>query len=165
MSMYRNRGNARTSGKGEGYIVKVKRLNPAARIPRYKHPGEDSGADVCAVANHTLQPLERKAIPTGLCVEVPPGLELQIRPRSGLALRKGITVLNTPGTIDSGYRGEIEVILINLGSEVYVIKKGQQIAQLVVSPVSSAKFREAKRLSISQRGARGFGSTDIETMG
>jgi dUTP pyrophosphatase len=141
-------------------IVKIKKFDPAAVIPRYEYQ-DDSGADLYAIADCTLQPLERKAIPTGLYVEVPAGLELQIRPKSGLALESGITVLNTPGTIDSGYRGEIKVILINLGSEPYQIKKGQKIAQLVVAPVVHVNFQEVDNLSASKRGTGGFGSTGI----
>ncbi|MDD2665582.1 MAG: dUTP diphosphatase [Methanocellales archaeon] len=142
------------------FVIKIKRLDPAAQIPRYEYLS-DSGTDIYAVADCTLQPFERKAIPTGLCAEVLSGFELQIRPRSGLSLESGITVLNTPGTIDSGYRGEIKVILINLSSEKYQIKKGQKIAQLVVAPVIHANFKEVEELSESERGTRGFGSTDV----
>lgn len=141
-------------------VIKIKRLDPAAQIPRYEY-SDDSGADLYAASDCTLQPFERKAIPTGLCAEVPAGFELQIRPRSGLALEKGITVLNTPGTIDSGYRGEIKVILINLSSELYRIKKGQKIAQLLVAPVTYADFKEVEELSASKRGMGGFGSTNV----
>ena len=144
--------------EGACCVVKIKRLKPAAQIPRYEYP-DDSGADLYAIEECTLQPLERKAIPTGLCAEVPVGFELQVRPKSGLALESGITVLNTPGTIDSGYRGEIKVILINLGSESYQIRKGQKIAQLVAAPVVRVDFREVERLSESGRGIGGFGST------
>jgi dUTP pyrophosphatase len=141
-------------------LVKIKKLNPIARTPRYEYR-DDSGADLYAMVDYTLQPLERKAVPTGICAEVPAGFELQIRPKSGLALKNGITVLNTPGTIDSGYRGEIKVILINLGSEPYQIKKGQKIAQLVVVPVGRADFKEVEELSTSDRGIGGFGSTNV----
>ncbi|SRR6266851_452795 len=142
------------------FVVKIKRIDPEARIPSYEHPG-DSGADLYSVVDYVLQPFERKAIPTGLCAEVPVGFELQVRPKSGLALGSGVTVLNTPGTIDAGYRGEIKVITINLGSEAYHIKKGQKIAQLVMAPVIHADFEEAGELSESKRGAGGFGSTGI----
>lgn len=141
-------------------IVKIKRLIPEAQLPRYEHPG-DSGADLVAVTDYTLQPRQWFAVPTGLSAEVPIGFELQIRPRSGLALRHGVTVLNTPGTVDAGYRGEIKVILLNLGSEPFYISKGQKIAQLVVAPVVWAQFEEVDKLTQSQRGSSGFGSTGI----
>ncbi|MDF5732067.1 MAG: dUTP diphosphatase [Rhizonema sp. PD38] len=141
-------------------IVKVKRLIPEAQIPRYEHPG-DSGADLVAVTDYTLQPMQWFAVPTGLSAEVPVGFELQIRPRSGLALKHGVTILNTPGTVDAGYRGEIKVILLNLGYVAFQINKGQKIAQLVVAPVAWGKFEEVDELSSSQRGNGGFGSTGI----
>lgn len=141
--------------------IRIKRLRPDARVPKYDYP-DDSGAGVFAAEDCTLQPLERKAVPTGLSVEVPPGLEIQVRPRSGLALEHGLTLLNTPGTVDSGYRGEIKVILINLGSEPYRVEKGQKIAQLVLTPVLRARFEEVEDLSDSKRGSRGFGSTGMD---
>lgn len=140
--------------------VKIKRIHPDARFPKYEHPG-DSGADLYALEEFILPPLERKIIPTGLCAEVPPGFELQVRPKSGLALSHGLTVLNTPGTIDAGYRGEIKVILINLGQDTYRVKIGQKIAQLVVTPVVTACFQEVDEVSESERGAGGFGSTGL----
>ncbi len=140
------------------FVVRLKRLHPEARLPRYEHPG-DSGADLFSVADLTLAPLERAAVPTGLAAEVPDGYELQVRPKSGLALASGITVLNTPGTVDAGYRGEIRVILVNLGSEPYEVRKGQKIAQLVVAPVIRAELTEVADLSPTERGAGGFGST------
>jgi len=120
--------------------IKIKRVHFDARLPRYEHPG-DSGADLYACEEFILPPLERKIIPTGLCAEV--------------------AVLNTPGTIDAGYRGEIKVILINLGQDTYRVKKGQKIAQLVVTPVISACFQEVDEVSESERGAGGFGSTGL----
>ncbi|CDN10396.1 Deoxyuridine 5'-triphosphate nucleotidohydrolase [Richelia intracellularis] len=141
-------------------IVKVKRLVPAAKLPKYEHPG-DSGADLVAVAEHTLQPMEWFAIPTGISAEVPMGFELQVRPRSGLALKHGVTVLNTPGTVDAGYRGEINVILLNLGAEPFQVTPGMKIAQLVVVPVLRGVFQEVDELSLSQRGSGGFGSTGV----
>lgn len=141
-------------------IVKVKRLILEAKLPRYEHPG-DSGADLVAVTDHTLQPRQWFAVPTGISAEVPMGFELQVRPRSGLALKHGVTVLNTPGTVDAGYRGEIKVILLNLGSEPFHISKGQKIAQLVVAPVAWGRFEEVDELIQSQRGSSGFGSTGI----
>ncbi|MDJ0796476.1 MAG: dUTP diphosphatase [Calothrix sp. MO_167.B12] len=141
-------------------IVKVKRLIPEAKLPKYEHPG-DSGADLVAVADHTLQPMQWFAIPTGISAEVPMGFELQVRPRSGLALKHGVTVLNTPGTVDAGYRGEIKVILLNLGAEPFQITPGMKIAQLVVAPVVQGLFQEVDELNASQRGSGGFGSTGV----
>ena len=142
------------------FPVKIKRLHANARLPRYEHPG-DSGADLYSVVDDILQPFERKAIPTGLSAEVSAGYELQVRPKSGLALNSGITILNAPGTIDAGYRGEIKVILVNLSAEPYAIKAGQKIAQLVVAPVLYADFVEVEELAESKRGTGGFGSTGL----
>lgn len=141
-------------------IIKIKRVHPDAKVPKYEHAG-DSGADLYSVMEYTLKSMERYAVPTGLTVEIPVGYEIQVRPKSGLALSHGITLLNTPGTVDAGYRGEIKVILINLGQDNYLIKKGQKIAQLVVAPVVRAEFTEAETLSDSSRGEGGFGSTGI----
>ncbi len=105
--------------------------------------------------------MERHAVSTSLSAEIPKGFELQVRPKSGLALKSGLTVLNTPGTIDFGYRGEIKVILINLSSEPYQIEKGQKIAQLVVAPVANAEFKQVIELSDTARGEGGFGSTGL----
>lgn len=138
--------------------LKVELISPAAQLPKYQHIG-DSGADICSAIDYTLKPLERKAIPTGLKVEVPIGYELQVRSRGGLALDNGIVVLNSPGTIDSGYRGEIKVILINLSQKSFEIKVGRRIAQIVLMPVFFASFEEVNKLSNSKRGADGFGST------
>ncbi len=144
--------------------VAVKRLPHAEglALPRYLTPGA-SGADVAAAltAEITLAALERAAIPTGLVLAVPPGYEVQVRPRSGLALRHGVTVANAPGTVDSDYRGELIVILVNFGRESYVIRRGERIAQLVVAPVVQAGFSERDVLPPSSRGAGGFGSTGV----
>ena len=141
-------------------IVKIKRLVPEAKLPKYEHPG-DSGADLVAVTHSTLQPMQWLAVPTGIAAEIPIGLELQVRPRSGLAIKHGVTVLNTPGTVDAGYRGEIKVILVNLGGEPFQITPGMKIAQLVVAPVVRGQFQEVDELTTSQRGSGGFGSTGI----
>lgn len=138
--------------------VRVKRVRANARIPEYQIKG-DSGADIYAAVQCTLSPSERKAIPTGLSVEVPPGYEIQVRSRSGLAVNAGIFVLNSPGTIDSGYRGEIKVILMNLGERPYEIKVGQRIAQIVLAPTVTAEFELSSKLADSERGENGFGST------
>ncbi len=131
-----------------------------AIIPQYKTKGAE-GADICAHLSEsiTLKPMERFAVPTGLFFEIPEGFEIQVRPRSGLAIKNGITCLNTPGTIDSDYRGEVKVILINLGKEDFVIKNGERIAQLVCAPVTQAVFEKTSSLDETERGAGGFGST------
>ena len=139
-------------------VVRFQKLHPTAIIPRYAHPG-DAGADLTAVGRHRLQPLERLAVPTGLAAEIPQGYEIQVRPKSSLARHYGVTLVNAPGTVDAGYRGEIQVLLINLGSQPYDIAPGQKIAQIVVAPVLQAQFLEADCLSPSPRGSGGFGST------
>lgn len=139
--------------------IKFNKLHPDAQIPSYAHVG-DAGADVYSVVEVTLQPSDRAAIPTGLAVDIPLGYEIQVRPKSGLALKHGITVLNSPGTVDAGYRGEIQVIVINLGKEVYTFAKGQKIAQLVLKSVIQAQFIEGE-LGTSDRGDGGFGSTGL----
>ncbi len=142
--------------------VAVRRLphSQGLPLPRYLTPGA-AGADVAAAvaADVTLAPAERAAVPTGLVLAVPAGYEVQVRPRSGLALRHGVTVANAPGTIDSDYRGELMVILVNLGRAAYVVRRGERIAQLVVAPVAQATFSERSELPSSERGAGGLGST------
>ncbi|NMF60477.1 dUTP diphosphatase [Pseudanabaena yagii] len=140
--------------------IKFQKLHPDAQIPSYAHIG-DAGADVYSVAEVTLQPSDRAAIPTGLAVDIPLGYEIQVRPKSGLALKHGIAVLNSPGTVDAGYRGEIQVIVINLGKEAYTFAKGQKIAQLVLKPVIQAQYIEGE-LGTSDRGVGGFGSTGLK---
>lgn len=140
--------------------VKIQRLVPEAKVPEYAHPG-DAGADLAAVVDCVIPAGEWLAVPTGLSAEIPIGYELQVRPRSGLAFKKGVTVLNAPGTIDAGYRGEIKVILINHGSEPFAIKVGDKIAQLVVASVVAGIFEESQELGDSQRGSGGFGSTGV----
>ena len=131
-------------------------------LPAYQSElaaGFDLVAAVQADAPVTIAPGMRAAIPTGICIALPPGTEGQVRPRSGLALRHGVTVLNTPGTVDADYRGEIQVILINLGEAPYVVQRGARIAQLVIAPVLRAKLSESQDLADTQRGGGGFGST------
>ncbi|TYQ29724.1 dUTP diphosphatase [Pseudanabaena sp. UWO310] len=140
--------------------INFQKLHPEAQIPSYAHLG-DAGADVYTVAEVTLQPLDRAAIPTGLAVDIPLGYEIQVRPKSGLALKHGITVLNSPGTVDAGYRGEIQVIVVNLGKEPYTFTKGQKIAQLVLKTVVQAHYVEGV-LGSSDRGTGGFGSTGLK---
>ena len=127
-------------------------------LPKYARDG-DAGMDICAAEDDFLAPFNWKAISTGLFVEIPEGYEIQIRSRSGLAFKHGVAVLNSPGTIDSGYRGEIKVILKNSDHHRYEIKKGERIAQMVVAPVTTATFIEVAELSDSERGAGGLGST------
>ena len=140
--------------------VKVLRTDPAAQLPVYAHPG-DAGMDVRSIEEVTLSPGARALIHTGLVLMLPPNAEAQVRPRSGLALKHGITVLNTPGTIDAGYRGEVGVILINLGAEPFTVEKGMKIAQIVVSPVAQAEVVEVTSVDETDRGAGGFGSTGV----
>jgi dUTP pyrophosphatase len=131
-------------------------------LPSYQSEGAsgaDLSADIPADLPMVIQPGERRRIPTGLHLEIPPGFEAQIRPRSGLSFKHGITCLNTPGTIDSDYRGEIQVILINLGTTPFTVTRGTRIAQIVFTPVVQADFRLQQHLGGSQRGEGGFGST------
>ena len=127
-------------------------------VPSYATDGA-AGLDVVAAEELTLAPGERHAVATGFAIAIPPGYEVQVRPRSGLALKHGITCLNTPGTIDEDYRGEVKVILANLGSEPFAVKRGERIAQLVPAPVMKARFHEVEALGETGRGAGGFGST------
>ena len=133
-----------------------------AVVPSYKTDGA-AGADVCAFLTEpvTIAPGSFAMIPTGLFFEIPQGYEIQVRPRSGLAAKNGITVLNTPGTIDSDYRGELKIILINLGSSAFVVNNGERIAQIIVSPVTVADFTLTDSLSDTERGEKGFGSTGV----
>jgi len=140
--------------------IHIKKLSSSVSIPRYETPGS-SGMDIAAHIkdNIIINPGEKALIPTGFSMAVPKGFEVQIRPRSGLAVKKNITVLNTPGTIDADYRGEVKVILINLGKESFIIENGERIAQMVVCPVVQADLEEVKELSSTERGLGGFGST------
>ena len=139
--------------------VLVQRLDPDMPLPSYAHPG-DAGADLCARADITLQPHERALVPTGIAIALPAGYAAFVHPRSGLALRHGLGMVNAPGTIDAGYRGEISVLLINHDAAQPVhIKRGDRIAQLVVQQVSTAVFHEVQNLPGSHRGDGGFGST------
>ena len=138
--------------------LKIKKLNEEAIIPAYQSE-EAAGFDLHSIEDYVLKTGERKLINTGLAFEIEVGYEVQIRPRSGLAFKHGITVLNSPGTIDSDYRGEIKVLLINLGSEDFEIKKGERIAQAVVAPAIQAEIVEVDELNDTKRGKGGFGST------
>jgi dUTP pyrophosphatase len=146
----------------ESVSVQVKRLNNGAALPMPAYASDGAaGMDVCAAESLTLKVGRRHAVATGLAFAIPHGYEVQVRPRSGLALKHGITCLNTPGTIDSDYRGEVKVILANLGDEDFVIQRGDRIAQLVVAPVTHAMMVEVETLDDTARGAGGFGSTGV----
>ena len=141
--------------------MKVKIVNKSRfALPEYQTP-LSAGLDIRANLDEpvTLQPLERAMIPTGLFVELPEGCEMQIRPRSGLAAKHGITVLNSPGTIDADYRGEIKVILVNLSNEPFTIEAGERIAQMIVARYEQIEWQAVEELSSTERGAGGFGST------
>jgi dUTP diphosphatase len=142
--------------------IAVKRLDHGAGLPLpcYATAGA-AGLDVVAAEEVTLAPGARHAVATGFSIAIPEGYEIQVRPRSGLALKHGITCLNTPGTIDSDYRGEVKVILANLGTEPFEVRRGERIAQLVPAPVQRAAFRETDDLDSTGRGAGGFGSTGL----
>lgn len=138
-------------------------LSDGAVLPEYKTKGS-AGADVCAFLAESLiiAPGKSAMIPTGLFFEIPLGYEIQVRPRSGLAAKNTVTVLNTPGTIDSDYRGELKIILINLGDKDFVVNNGDRIAQIIVAPVVQGNFLVVDSLSITERGTGGFGSTGIK---
>jgi dUTP pyrophosphatase len=156
--------------KGQGMQPTIRVLREdwadvAVALPSYETPGA-AGADIRAnlppeerEAGFVLGLMERRVVPTGLRVEIPDGFEAQIRPRSGLALKHGITLPNTPGTIDSDYRGPLGVLLVNLGAEPFVVRHGERIAQMIVAPVVRAGFEEVRYLTDTRRGAGGFGST------
>jgi len=140
--------------------LKIRRLRDDAVIPRYAHgPEEDAGMDLHAVESVTLAPGDTKLVATGLSIELPPGFEAQIRPRSGLALKHSITLPNSPATIDPGYRGEIRVILQNLGREAFEIHPGDRIAQMIIARYEAVEWVEGDDLSESVRGEGGFGSS------
>ena len=143
--------------------ILIKRLSKDVTLPKYETEGS-SGLDLAANIDEQIDipPGKSAIIPTGLAVAIPKNFEIQIRPRSGLAAKSQISVLNTPGTIDADYRGELKVILINLGNKVFAVEKGLRIAQMVLSPVIKAKFKEVKELESTKRGSGGFGSTGIK---
>src|SRR5881392_1794363 len=139
--------------------IRIQRIHPSAILPTYAHgPREDSGMDLLAVEDTTLDPGVPRLVPTGLTIEIPPGYEAQVRPRSGLALKHAITLPNAPGTIDPGYRGEIRVILLNLGAGPYTIHAGDRIAQMIVARYEAVEWVE-ESLPESARGTGGFGSS------
>ena len=145
-------------------MVQVKIINKGHHeLPAYATPqsaGMDLRANICASV--TLRPMERKLIPTGLYMALPEGYEAQVRPRSGLALKHGITVLNSPGTIDADYRGEVMVLLVNLSDSDFVVNDGERIAQMVIAKHENAQFIEVSELDETERGAGGYGHTGVE---
>ncbi|MHA2205398.1 MAG: dUTP diphosphatase [Candidatus Thorarchaeota archaeon] len=140
--------------------VRVKLLTEEGQLPKAAKDG-DVAFDLFSSVDYDLEPGTRYAVPTGIAIELPAGYEGQVRPRSGLALRNGITTLNTPGTIDTGYRGEVKVILINHGDVVFHVSKGDRIAQLAIRTVPKVQFTEVDSLGSSDRGEDGFGSTGL----
>jgi dUTP pyrophosphatase len=142
-------------------LIKIKKMHKRIELPKYETEGS-AGMDLRAFLENdiSLPPLGRAKIPTGLRMEIPAGYEGQVRPRSGLAIKEGLTVLNSPGTIDSDYRGDIEIILVNLSGKDVIIKDGQRIAQLVIAPVCQVQIEETDMLNETVRGTGGFGSTD-----
>jgi dUTP pyrophosphatase len=140
--------------------LRVRRLDPGLALPCYAHPG-DAGLDLLAARDVRLEPGDRVAVPTGLAIAVPEGWVGLVHPRSGLARRHGVTVTNAPGTIDAGYRGEVEVLLVNLGAEAVELVRGDRIAQLLLQPVGHATVVEVDDLDATARGAGGFGSTGL----
>lgn len=140
--------------------IELKRLAHGDGLPAPTYASEGAaGLDIVAAEDVSLAPGQRHAVATGFAIAIPEGYEVQVRPRSGLAIKHGVTCLNTPGTIDHDYRGEVKVILANLGNEVFEVRRGERIAQLVPAPVLRAEFREVAELSDTIRGAGGFGST------
>lgn len=149
-------------------VVKIRRLPHAHDLPLPSYQTADAaGMDLTAAveADVVMQPGGRALVPTGLIFELPPGTEAQVRPRSGLAAKFGVTVLNSPGTIDADYRGEVKVILINHGAEPFRITRGDRIAQLVIAPVTAVRFERVEALNETERGQGGFGSTGVAAQG
>jgi dUTP pyrophosphatase len=143
-------------------MLKVKILREGVTLPKYQ-TDHSAGLDLCACIDRDiiLMPGERVLVPTGISIELPDGYEAQVRPRSGLAINHGVTVLNSPGTIDPDYRGEVKVILVNLGKEPFVIKNGMRIAQMVISKFERVEVEVVEELSQTRRGEGGFGSTGV----
>ncbi|MCH3964239.1 MAG: dUTP diphosphatase [Clostridium sp.] len=138
----------------------IQKINEKAVVPFYAHEG-DAGLDLFSVEKVLIKPMERKLVSTGIRIQLPENTEAQVRPRSGLALKNGITLLNSPGTIDEGYRGEIKVLMINLGEEPFLIEENMKIAQMVIKPVERVQVNEVSELTDTERGEGGFGSTGL----
>jgi dUTP pyrophosphatase len=153
-------GGSGNPPRGPGPHVRFVKLRPGALVPRYMSAGA-AGLDLASAADEAIEiaPGARAAVPTGLAFEIPPGFEGQVRPRSGLARKFGIGLPNAPGTIDSDYRGEVAVLLVNLGSEPFTVKPGDRVAQLVIAPVVIAELEEVAELGDTVRGGGGFGHT------
>ncbi|GEN82250.1 deoxyuridine 5'-triphosphate nucleotidohydrolase [Sporosarcina luteola] len=143
------------------FNLKVKLINEDALLPFQANPG-DAGFDLFAIEEKLIRPGEAELISTGIKLELPQGTEAQVRPRSGLALKHSVTILNSPGTIDEGYRGEIKVILINHGKEDFKIEKQMRIAQMVIAPIAKVNITQVEELSNSERGFGGFGSSGVK---
>jgi dUTP pyrophosphatase len=140
--------------------LKVKLIDAKAVLPCYAHPG-DAGLDLFSIERKVIQPSESTLVRAGIVIQLPPHTEAQIRPRSGLALNHSITVLNAPGTIDHGYRGEVKVILINHGKVLFEVEEGMKIAQMVIQPVLTVHVQQVEELTETRRGEGGFGSTGV----
>jgi len=145
----------------ENLKIKIKKIKENAILPHYAHDG-DSGVDLYSTEDYVLKPGERVLVSTGIKMAIPKGYEGQVRPKSGLALKHGITTCNSPGTIDSGYRGEVRVIVINHGNEEFKITSGMKIAQMIFNKVEEAEFEEVEELDDTKRGQGGFGSTGLD---
>ena len=157
--------SALKSSISNAVTIEIKQLDHAKGLPLPHYATQHAaGMDLCAAIseNLTLKPLERALVPTGLSMALPEGYEAQVRPRSGLAAKNGVTVLNTPGTIDADYRGEVKIILINLSNEDFIIERGMRIAQMVIAPYTQATIAEVSELSETSRGIGGFGSTGVK---
>lgn len=141
--------------------VKIKKLDPDVELPKFAYPG-DVAVDLRANIETEIGIQQIKGVPAGIAIELPKGYEAQIRPRSGLAIKNGISIVNSPGTIDTDYRGEIICILINLGTEPFIIKKGDRIAQMAIREVPIVELEEVKELSDTKRGGSGFGSSGVK---
>ena len=146
--------------RNDAMTLRIKRIRPGAVLPAYAHES-DAGMDLCSAVDAVVPKGGRALVPTGLVFMLPPGYEAQVRPRSGLALKRGVTVLNTPGTIDAGYRGEVGVVLANFGEADFEVKAGDRIAQAVVAPVTKAAVEECGDVDSTDRGKGGFGSTGV----
>jgi dUTP pyrophosphatase len=140
--------------------IKIKKLHSDAIIPHYAHDG-DSGMDVYSTEDIVIMHYKRILVPTGISFEIPKGFEIQVRPKSGLALNHGLTLLNTPGTLDSGYRGELKILIFNTSDQPYEVKKGEKIAQIILARYEQAEIQEVNDLGDSSRGEGGFGSTGL----
>ena len=159
MQANRETANRETPGSGGGVEVLIRRLDPEVPVPSYAHPG-DAGADLTTTVDVDLGPGERAMVPTGISVALPDGYVALVHPRSGLAARCGVSIVNAPGTVDAGYRGEVKVLLVNLDpAEPVHLSRGDRIAQLVIQQVERARFVEVDNLPGSDRGAGGYGST------